>query len=124
LAENMGTRSDGTIPEWSVEGSEKSPVEQYVEWFNGIWHTGDPSSWSAECFTPDAVMIDPAGISRGARQAAANFVLVFEYFPDLRGEVVSWAANDRELLINWRFRIVPKGSKTPLLVAVIDKFSF
>lgn len=124
LAESVGQRRDGTPVPWMVEGSNKSPIEQYVEWFNGIWHTGDPNTWSASVFTNLAVMIDPTGISTGAKQAAASFVLLFKYFPELRGEVVSWAANDREIFINWRFEILPKGSKTPLLVPVVDKFCF
>ena len=86
----------------------KSPIEQYVEWFNGIWHLGDPSGWNASVFTAQAVMIDPSGISQGAKQAASTFLLLFKYFPDLRGEVVSWAANEREVFINWRFRILPQ----------------
>lgn len=124
LPESVAVRSDGTVPPWIVPGSTKSPMEQYVEWFNGIWHTGDPSGWNATIFTNQAVMIDPSGISKGAAQAAAIFVLLFKYYPDLRGEVVSWAANEREIFINWRFRILPQGSKTPILVAVVDKFCF
>jgi len=124
LKHSVGTRRDGTIPPWIVCGSTKSPSEQYVEWFNGIWRTGDPSTWNETVFTNLAVMIDPSGISKGAKQAAANFLLLFKYFPELRGEVVSWAANDREIFINWRFEILHKGTKTPLLVPVVDKFCF
>lgn len=109
-------------PESDAKGI--SAMQQYVEWFNGIWHTGDPSSWSEEVFTDRAVLIDPSGISIGAKQAAANFLLLFKYFPGLRGLVVSWAANDREIIINWRFQIVRKGNKPPFLVPVIDKFCF
>ncbi len=126
LKDNVGTPwSKGKFPPW-IEGGDptKSPSEQYVEWFNGIWHTGDPSTWNEHVFTDRAVMIDSSGISTGAKQAAANFLLLFKYFPGLRGEVVSWAANDREILINWRFQILRKGDKTPLLVPVIDKFCF
>jgi SnoaL-like domain len=124
LRDNVATRSDGTIPEWIVEGSMKSPCEQFVEWFNSIWHTGDPSLWGPSVFTSDAVMIDPSGISKGSHQAAASFTLLFQYFPDLRGEVVSWAANEREIFINWRFSVHQNGSDKPLLVTVIDKFCF
>jgi len=124
LVDNVGRRKDGSYPIWINPHSHKSPSEQYVEWFNGIWHTGDPSSWNESVFTNLAVMIDPSGVSKGAKQAAANFILIFKYFPELRGEVVSWAANEREILINWRFRILRKGSKTPLLVPVVDKFCF
>jgi hypothetical protein len=104
--------------------SSKTPAEQFVEWFNGIWHTGDPSLWGPGVFTNDAVMIDPSGIYRGAREAAALFLMLFKYFPDLRGEVVSWAANEREIFVNWRFAILQKGNSKPLLVTVVDKFSF
>ena len=124
LKDNVSLREDGTLPSWMVPGSGKAPVEQYVEWFNGIWHTGDPSTWNEQVFTHLAVMIDPSGISTGAKQAAATFLLLFKYFPALRGEVVSWAANDREIIVNWRFEILPRGSKTPLLVPVVDKFCF
>jgi hypothetical protein len=124
LVDNVGRRRDGSYPVWIKPHSHKSPSEQYVEWFNGIWHTGDPSSWNESVFTNLAVMIDPSGISKGAKQAAANFILIFKYFPELRGEVVSWAANEREILINWRFRIIRRGSKTPILVPVVDKFCF
>jgi hypothetical protein len=126
LKDNVATRWDsGKLPPW-IEGGDhrKSPSEQYVEWFNGIWHTGDPTTWNEHVFTERAVMIDPSGISTGAKQAAANFLLLFKFFPGLRGEVVSWAANDREILINWRFQLLRKGNKTPLLVPVIDKFCF
>ncbi|HUL51215.1 MAG TPA: nuclear transport factor 2 family protein [Candidatus Nitrosotalea sp.] len=124
LRDNLSRRSDGTIPEWIVEGSTKSPAEQFVEWFNNIWHTGDPSLWGPSVFTNDAVLIDPSGVSRGANQAASLFLMLFRFFPDLRGEVVSWAANEREIFINWRFSIVQSGSKKPLLVTVVDKFCF
>lgn len=124
LKDSVGTRyDDGSYPPWIDLRSTKSPSEQYVEWFNGIWHTGDPSAWGPSVFTSQAVMIDPTGISRGAKEAASSFVLLFEYFPDLRGEVVSWAANDREILINWRFKILPREGD-PLLVTVVDKFCF
>lgn len=125
LKDNVGVRrNDGKFPPWIIAGSTKSPYQQYVEWFNGIWHTGDPSSWNEDVFTNLAVMIDPTGVSKGAKQAAATFLLLFKYFPELRGEVVSWAANDREILINWRFRIIQKGTNTPILVPVLDKFCF
>ena len=125
LEYNVGTRSDGTIPNWIVPGSTKSPIEQYVEWFNGIWHSGDPSSWNETVFTNTAVMIDPTGKSTGAKQAAASFLLLFKYYPELRGEVVSWAANDREIMINWRFCVKQRDDgKPPLLVPVTDKFCF
>jgi hypothetical protein len=124
LSENAGTRSDGTIPPWIDTTSTKPPVEQYVEWFNGIWHSGDPSDWTSSIFTSGAVLIDPSGRSTGAEWAAATFIRLFRYFPDLRGEVVSWAANERELFINWRFKIQRRGNRTPLLVAVVDKFCF
>jgi hypothetical protein len=94
-------------------------VEDYVQWFNRLWQTGDPSGWGPQDFTPDAVMIDATGTSTGAAQAAADFLLLFQYFPNLRGEVVSWAANDTEIMINWRF--LPSANQT---VPVIDKFSF
>lgn len=125
LVDNVGRRRDCTIPEWiDVAESSKSPAEQYVEWFNGIWHTGDPSGWGPEVFTNQAVMMDPSGISKGAKQAADSFTLIFKYFPELRGEVVSWAANDREILINWRFKIQRAGRTTLFLVPVVDKFCF
>ncbi len=124
LKDNVGTRSDGTTPEWMIPGSRKSPCEQFVEWFNNIWHTGDPSLWGPGVFTGDAVMIDPSGVSKGAHQAAASFLLLFKFFPDLRGEVVSWAANEREIFINWRFSILQNGESKPLLVTVVDKFCF
>jgi hypothetical protein len=107
---------DGTHP--------TSPVQRYVEWFNGIWHTGDPATWNADVFTNDAVMIDPTGITRGADQAAGGFTRLFDYYPELRGEVVSWAANDRELMINWRFEVVRGKGAAPQLVPVLDKFCF
>jgi len=128
------------FPPWIVEGSTKSSAEQYVEWFNGIWHTGDPSLWNRDVFTNTATTIDPSGITRGADACAANFTLLFKYFPELRGEVVSWAANDREILINWRFVIPNKRDRLPIgpitqflhdqqaerdfLVPVVDKFCF
>jgi len=127
LSDSIGRRRDGTLPPWMKNADPNrysSPAQCYVEWFNGIWHTGDPSSWDATVFTSDAVMIDPTGISRGAQQAADNFVRLFQFYPELRGEVVSWAANDREIFINWRFKIIRKGNKAPLLVAVVDKFCF
>jgi len=132
LEEHVGKPWDvGVLPPWLRDRDEEederhnvSPMQKYVEWFNGIWHTGDPSSWSEQVFTDRAVMIDPSGISTGARQAAANFLLLFRYFPGLRGLVVSWAANDREIIINWRFQILRKGNKPPFLVPVIDKFCF
>lgn len=132
LEENVGTPwEDGVLPPWLRDRDEKedelhnvSPMQKYVEWFNGIWHTGDPSSWSEEVFIDRAVLIDPSGISIGAKQATANFLLLFKYFPGLRGLVVSWAANDREIIINWRFQILRKGNKQPFLVPVIDKFCF
>jgi hypothetical protein len=92
---------------------------QYVQWFDSLWHEGDPSRWGPEVFTPDAVMLDAAGLSFGAEAAASDFLLLFKYFPDLRGEVVSWSHNDREIFINWRF-VVQKNRECP----VIDKFSF
>jgi hypothetical protein len=91
----------------------------YVNWFNHIWHTGDPSQWGPAVFTDGAVMIDSAGTSLGAEKAANDFLLLFKYFPALRGEVISWAHNDTEIMINWRF-VVSNG----LTVPVIDKFSF
>jgi hypothetical protein len=126
LVDNVAVRrSDHQLPPWITGGDPtKSPYEQYVEWFNGIWHTGDPSTWNETVFTNLAVMIDPSGVSKGAKQAAAGFLLLFKYFPELRGEVVSWAANDREIFINWRFQIIRKKNKTPLLVPVVDKFCF
>lgn len=129
-----------TFPPWIDPDSKQSPAEQYVEWFNGIWHTGDPSLWSRDVFTNTATTIDPSGITRGADGCAANFTLLFKYFPELRGEVVSWAANDREILINWRFVIRNKRDRLPVgpitqflhdqqadrdfLVPVVDKFCF
>jgi hypothetical protein len=124
LETNVATRRDGTHPSWIRPHSTKSPNEQYVEWFNGIWHTGDPSLWNASVFTNTATMIDPTGVWRGADASAATFQVLFKYFPELRGEVVSWAANDREVIINWRFMVKQRGSETPLLVPVIDKFCF
>ena len=124
LESNVAKRHDGTLPSWIDPGSKLTPNEQYVEWFNGIWHTGDPSLWNESVFTNTAVMIDPTGTWRGAEQSASTFQILFKYFPELRGEVVSWAANDREIIINWRFRIRQRGSETPLLVPVIDKFCF
>ena len=91
----------------------------YVQWFNNLWQTGDPSGWGTQDFTDDALMIDATGTSTGAEYAASDFLLLFQYFPNLRGEVVSWAANDTEIFINWRF-LPAKGDPVP----VIDKFSF
>jgi len=125
LVDNVGRRKDGTYPVWIVDKSfKKSGAEQYVEWFNTIWHTGDPSGWGPEVFTNQAIMIDPTGVSKGARQAASSFILIFKYYPELRGEVVSWAANEREIFLNWRFRILRRGTQTPILVPVVDKFCF
>jgi len=91
----------------------------YVRWFDTIWHTGDPSGWGPEVFTRDTVMIDSSGVSYGADRAASDFLLLFHYFPDLRGEVVSWSHNNTEIFINWRFVV-----RANLTVPVIDKFSF
>ncbi len=147
LVDNVGTpwtRDAGgrpvEFPPWIDPNSKKSSAEQYVEWFNGIWHTGDPSLWNRDVFTNTATTIDPSGITRGADGCAANFTLLFKYFPELRGEVVSWAANDREILINWRFVIPNKRDRLPIgpitqylhdqqgdrdfLVPVVDKFCF
>jgi hypothetical protein len=96
-----------------------STPAEYVAWFNSLWHTGDPSGWGPEVFTPDAIMLDPTGTSTGADAAAADFLLLFKYFPSLRGEVMSWSHNDSEIFINWRF-VVGKSINCP----VIDKFSF
>ena len=93
--------------------------QDYVEWFDRLWHTGDPSGWGPEVFTPNAIMLDPAGTSTGAAAAANDFLLLFQYFPNLRGEVVSWSRNNTEIFINWRF-VVTKKRVCP----VIDKFSF
>jgi hypothetical protein len=123
LSENLVTRRDGTIPPWIIPGSTKQPAQQFVEWFNYIWHTGDPSSWNETVFTNQAVMMDPSGVSKGAKQAAASFLALFKYYPDLRGEVVSWAANDREIMINWRFEIRGEDNERRL-VSVVDKFCF
>lgn len=135
-------RNDGTYPPWVVDGDpNKTPCEQYVEWFNYIWNTGDPSQWDATVFTNNCVTIDPSGMTTGAQESALNFIMLFRYFPELRGEVVSWGVNDRELFINWRFRVPNKGtgklSIGPItqslqeqqggrdfLVPVIDKFCF
>lgn len=124
LVDNVATRNDGTIPPWFKPGSPISPIQQYVEWFNGIWHSGDPSSWNETVFTTRAVMIDPTGFSVGAKQAAASFLLLFKYYPELRGEVVSWCANNREIFLNWRFCVKPRDGSAPLLVPVVDKFCF
>jgi hypothetical protein len=143
LNESVGAcRNDGTFPPWVTEGDpDKTPCQQYVEWFNYIWNTGDPSQWGPSVFTNNAVTIDPSGTTTGAEECAANFLILFRFFPELRGEVVSWAVNDRELVINWRFRIpnnvkgrLPIGPITQslqeqqggrdFLVPVIDKFSF
>ena len=125
LRESVGVlRDDHTFPPWFNPKEHKPATQQYVEWFNGIWQTGDPSSWNASVFTKNAVMIDPSGISNGAEQAAATFLLLFQYFPELRGEVVTWAANDREIFINWRFEIQPECAQKPFLVPVVDKFCF
>jgi choline dehydrogenase-like flavoprotein len=141
LVSNVGTPwDDGRLPPWIEKGNPKPPWVQYVEWFNGIWHSGDPSDWSEEIFTNTVITSDPSGITRGAEQAAANFQLLFRFFPDLRGEVVSWAANERELFINWRFRIPNTKNRQPIgpiteflyehqhgrdyLVPVLDKFCF
>lgn len=93
--------------------------EDYVIWFNDIWQKGDPTQWGPHVFTSDAVMIDSTGTSRGPQAAASDFLLLFKYFPNLRGEVISWADNDSEILINWRF--VVANDRT---VPVVDKFSF
>ena len=121
---NVGTRHDGTLPSWIDPASKLSPIQQYVEWFNGIWHTGDPSLWNESVFTNTTVIIDPTGVWKGPQEAASTFQILFRYFPELRGEVVSWAANDREIMINWRFLVKQRGSDTPQLVPVIDKFCF
>lgn len=91
----------------------------YVIWFDKIWHTGDPSQWGPSVFTDGAVMIDVTGRSTGANIAASDFILLFKHFPALRGEVISWASNDTEIIINWRF-VVSNGITVP----VIDKFCF
>lgn len=91
----------------------------YVLWFDNLWFTGDPTGWGPEVFTPDAVMIDPTGTSTGAGIAASDFKLLFRFFPELRGEVVSWSRNNSEIFINWRF-VVQNDRTCP----VIDKFSF
>jgi hypothetical protein len=88
-------------------------------WFDEIWHTGDPSRWGPFVFTEGSVMIDSVGTSTGPGPAASDFLLLFKYFPQLRGEVISWAHNDTEILINWRF-VVSNGKTVP----VIDKFCF
>jgi hypothetical protein len=143
LRESVGAcRNDGTFPPWVTEGDpSKSPCQQYVEWFNYIWNTGDPSQWGPTVFTNNAVTIDPSGMTTGAEECASNFLMLFRFFPELRGEVVSWSVNDRELFINWRFRIpnnvkgrLPVGPITQslqeqqggrdFLVPVIDKFCF
>jgi hypothetical protein len=125
LIDHVGTPwGNGQYAPWFDPNSNKSSALQYVEWFNGIWHTGDPSSWNATVFTPDAVMIDSSGSSRGAKPAADRFLLIFKFFPGLRGEVVSWAANDREIIINWRFQVLKRGGQGSFLVPVVDKFCF
>jgi hypothetical protein len=143
LREHVGARrNDGTWPPWVVEGDpNKTPCEQYVEWFNYIWNNGDPTQWDATVFTNNAVTIDPSGLTTGAEESALNFIMLFRYFPELRGEVVSWGTNETELFINWRFRIpnkvkgrLPIGPITQtlqeqqggrdFLVPVIDKFCF
>jgi len=125
LIDHVGTPwGNNQYPPWIKPDSNKSSALQYVEWFNGIWHTGDPSSWNATVFTPDAVMIDSSGTSRGAKPAADRFLLIFKFFPGLRGEVVSWAANDREIILNWRFQVLKRGNQGSFLVPVVDKFSF
>lgn len=91
----------------------------YVKWFDKIWRTGDPAQWGPDVFTENAIMIDSAGTSVGANQAASDFLLLFKYFPALRGEVVSWGYNHTEIMINWRF-VVARNR----LVPVVDKFSF
>lgn len=111
LSENL--YNERTAKVWGT-----TPAE-YVAWFNGLWHTGDPSGWGPEVFTSDAIMLDPTGTSTGAEAAAADFLLLFKYFPDLRGEVMSWGHNGTEIFINWRF-VVGKGINCP----VVDKFSF
>ena len=72
---NVARRADGTYPSWIDPASTKSPVEQYVEWFNGIWHTGDPSLWNETVFTNTTTIIDPTGTWRGAENAAMAFQL-------------------------------------------------
>ena len=121
---NMTVRGDGTHPPWFDPASADSPMKQYVAWFNGIWHTGDPSQWGPSVFTNTAVIVDPTGAWRGAESCAAYFQVLFKYFPELRGEVISWAANDREIMINWRFLVPQRGSDTALHVPVTDKFCF
>jgi hypothetical protein len=96
----------------------ETPLD-YVKWFHHLWNVGDPSGWGPQVFTPTAIMLDPAGTSTGADAAASDFLLLFKYFPNLRGEVVSWARNEREIMINWRF-VVTKSRLCP----VVDKFSF
>lgn len=124
LENNLKRRKDGIVPPWIVEGCRRSASAQFVEWFDDIWHTCEPSNFNEDIFTKQTVLIDPLMISKGAKQAADSFRLLFKCFPDLRGEVISWAANDREIFINWRFKIVQAGSGRVFLLPVVDKFGF
>ncbi len=109
----------GELDEHIRDGPWGDTPAQFIEWFAKLWSKGDPSEWGAKVFTTDAVMLDPVGRSIGAETAAADFELLFHHFPDLRADVVSWARNDREILINWRFRV-----QSDLTCPVVDKFSF
>jgi len=120
----LQVREDGTLPPWIVKGSQLPAAEQFVKWFNSIWHTSDPHNYDEDVFAKNVVLIEPMGISRGAEHAEENFWLLFRHFPNLRGEVVSWAANERSIFINWRLVVPPRKHKEPLSVPVTDQFSF
>jgi len=124
LAESMARRSDGSAPPWIERGSTKSPAEQFVEWFNAIWHSGDPDGWDASAFTEDAVAIDPWGVSTGSEDAASTMLRMLRHFPELRGEVISWASNADEVFVEWRLRLQRAPERPPLLTTVADRFRF
>ena len=120
----MASRRDGTLPPWIVEASGESTRQQFVRWFNLIWEKGDPANFNEDVFASRSVLVDPLGASWGSKQAADMFRHLFRYFPSLRGEVISWGSNDREIFVNWRFKIAPSNGAKPLLVPVVDKFGF
>jgi hypothetical protein len=124
LSMRITERSDGSRPPWVEERSGKPAAQQFVEWFNGIWQSGDTNGWNAAAFTADAVAIDPWGVSEGPQEAAATLLRLLRHFPELRGEVTAWAANGDELFVDWRLRLRRDPDRPPLLTTVADRFRF
>lgn len=124
LKDNLNVHADGTLPPWIVKGSQLPATEQFVQWFNSIWHTSDPNNYDEDVFAKNTVLIEPMGISRGAEHASENFWLLFRHFPNLCGEVVSWAANERSIFINWRLMVPSTHRNQPSSVPVTDQFYF